>query len=472
MRDENVGTRAVFRQVAHQLATLTAVQAGDTVCAALSGGADSVFLLRCLLFCRETLGISVTAAHINHHLRGEESDRDAAFCRQLCETWAVPLTVVDVDVRAYAAAHRCSEELAARNCRYAALDAVPAQWVATAHTASDNLETFLHRLVRGASLHGLTAIPPVNGRYVRPMLDITRQQVEDCLSQLAQPYVEDSTNAADIYTRNRIRHQLVPVLRALNPAIERTAGGLIRSLCRDAAFLETQTDQAYAACHTAAHTLTGLDRLAPALRMRCMARLLEEAHVSVEARLLEQLERLRTSGGRWQLPGGSYAVWQSGNLKIQPMMKSPAPVAEKVRLKLGKNVLFPGFFLEATDFSRETAQKIVNVHEKFANCCVDCDKIKGAIFLRGKRPGDRVRLAGRNCTSVVKKVVQEKLPPDRRKTAHLAEDAEGIFYVEGAGVAQRVAPDEGTTHMLMLRVYADAEKEKESEPWEKNGMPM
>ncbi|MFR6497044.1 MAG: ATP-binding protein [Ruminococcus sp.] len=116
------------------------------------------------------------------------------------------LTVLDVNAAARAAVEQCSEELAARMCRYEAFAQVQADWIATAHTASDNLETLVHRMVRGASLHGLTAIPPRNGRFLRPLLRITREQVETHLAALEQTYVTDSTNLTDDYTRNRIRH--------------------------------------------------------------------------------------------------------------------------------------------------------------------------------------------------------------------------------------------------------------------------
>ena len=164
---------ALPRAVLEQLRELDCVLPGQTVCCALSGGADSVCLLQCLLELRQRLGITVTAVHVNHHLRGAESDRDAQFCRRLCAALGVYLTVLDVNAAARAAAEQCSEELAARMCRYEAFAQVRADWIATAHTASDNLETLVHRMVRGASLHGLTAIPARNCRFVRPRLRIT-----------------------------------------------------------------------------------------------------------------------------------------------------------------------------------------------------------------------------------------------------------------------------------------------------------
>ena len=164
------------------------VQAGDTVCCALSGGADSVCLLRCLLELAEPLHLTITAVHVNHQLRGAESERDAAFCEALCTRWNVPLHMVRCDVNAYAEQHHASIETAARACRYAAFSAIPANHIATAHTASDNLETMLHRLIRGSGLRGLAGIPAVRERYMRPLLTVTRAEVEAYLQTLGQDY--------------------------------------------------------------------------------------------------------------------------------------------------------------------------------------------------------------------------------------------------------------------------------------------
>ena len=283
---------AVSRAVLEQLRELHCLEPEQTVCCALSGGADSVCLLRCLLELRPVLGITITAVHVNHHLRGAESERDRAFCQQLCAGLGVRLAVYDVNPAARAAQEHCSEELAARECRYAAFAQVQADWIATAHTASDNLETAVHRLVRGASLHGLTAIPPKNGRFLRPLLRVTRRQVEQYLESLGQTYVTDSTNLTDAYTRNRIRHQVIPALEQLNPSVERTVSYTLRSLRREDDFLHQQAQAAYAKCHTGKNTLSGLETLHEALQFRCIAMLLEEAGISCEAPLLERLAAL------------------------------------------------------------------------------------------------------------------------------------------------------------------------------------
>ena len=175
---------------------------GAHVVCAVSGGADSVAMLHALCALRAELGITVSAAHFNHRLRGAESDRDEAFVRTLCQTLGVSLSVSGADVAAHAARTGESVEEAARELRYAffaQLDGL----IATAHTADDNLETVLLNLTRGTSLRGLCGIPPKRERIVRPMLCLTRREIEAYLTENALAHVEDSTNAAPDARRNR-----------------------------------------------------------------------------------------------------------------------------------------------------------------------------------------------------------------------------------------------------------------------------
>ncbi len=364
----------LIRQVLAQTEIWKLVQKGDIVCCALSGGADSVCLLHVMLALRPILGIRLTAVHVNHNLRGAESEADAAFCEDLCRTLDVPLTTFSVDVKQTAAQEHCSVELAARRCRYAVFAQVETNWIVTAHTASDNTETLIHRLVRGASLHGLTAIPPVNGRFLRPLLNVTREEVESYLYALGQPFVMDRSNLSDDYTRNQIRHHVIPPLQMLNPSVEHTTARTIQSLRRDDDFMRQQTEKAYAVCHTSPVCLEHLTAYHPAIQVRCIAKLLETQHLTYDSLLLEKLLELCQTGGRWNLHGNVYAVVKSGKLMLETFAP-PQPKPEKIPLQWGENQLYPGFLVTARLVTRaemeeknENLVKTAIVHEKFANC--------------------------------------------------------------------------------------------------------
>lgn len=203
---------------------------GDKVLVALSGGADSVALLRVLL----QLGYACEAAHCNFHLRGEESVRDERFVRDLAERLGVPLQVTHFDTKAYAASRGISIEMAARELRYGwfseRLRACGAKVVAVAHHRDDSVETFLLNLVRGTGIDGLQGIRPVNGEVVRPLLCVSRAEILEYLSALGQDYVTDSTNLQDEFMRNKLRLHVIPLLETLNPSVSETIAETARRL--------------------------------------------------------------------------------------------------------------------------------------------------------------------------------------------------------------------------------------------------
>ena len=206
---------------------------GAHVIVGLSGGADSTALLLVLL----RLGYKCTAVHCNFHLRGAESDRDQHFTEELCHKLGVELIIRNYDTQAYAKQQGISIEMAARDLRYADFESIMhecnASAVCIAHHRDDSVETVLLNLIRGTGIKGLTGIKPRNGHIIRPLLCVSRQEIEEWLQSQDQPYVTDSTNLEADYTRNKIRLQLLPLMRSINPdadkAIADTAAHLQQS---------------------------------------------------------------------------------------------------------------------------------------------------------------------------------------------------------------------------------------------------
>ena len=193
---------------------------------ALSGGADSVSLLLVLKHLESEFGISLEAAHCNFHLRGDESLRDEEFCKQLCRRLHVPLHLVHFDTHAYADLHHVSIEMAARDLRYAYFEQlrrdIHAHDICVAHHRDDSVETLLLNLVRGTGLRGLRGIQPRNAHIIRPLLSHSRQQIEQYLDALGESYVTDSTNLHNDVKRNKIRLNIIPLLRELNPSVSQS----------------------------------------------------------------------------------------------------------------------------------------------------------------------------------------------------------------------------------------------------------
>ena len=199
---------------------------GGKYIVALSGGADSVSLLFVLKHLEHELGIGVEAAHCNFHLRGAESVRDEEFCKQLCERLSVPLHLIHFDTQAYADLHRVSIEMAARDLRYGYFENlrrdIEAQDICVAHHRDDSVETVLLNLVRGTGLRGLRGIQPRNGTIIRPLLSLSREDIVQYLDALGESYVTDSTNLHNDVKRNKIRLDVMPLLRELNPSVSQS----------------------------------------------------------------------------------------------------------------------------------------------------------------------------------------------------------------------------------------------------------
>lgn len=416
------------------------IPAGSAVLCAVSGGADSVYLLCRVLELAGERGLTVRAAHYNHRLRADESDRDERFVRDLCFRLGVSLTVGAGDVAAYAAENGLGTEEAARKLRYAFLektaDAVGAQLILTAHTADDNAETMLMNLARGAGLAGLCGIPPKRGRIARPMLETTRAEVESYLAERGIPHVEDSTNAGNDYARNRVRHTAVPVLRGINPDFAMAASRAAALMRQDEEFLASLAREFLAercADGVPARELTELPRPVSSRVVRLLCgTALSEAHTSAI---------LALAGGEGlgyaDVPG-LRVTRQTGKLYFGGT--EPEPLPDRA---LPESGILPipeaGLEIEVsqTVFSGEINSSLNTFFFNYETIC-------GTIFCTSRRSGDRIKLAGRNCTKKLSDLFGErKLTQTRRALTPVLRDSRGVVAVGGFGMAERCVPRAG-----------------------------
>ncbi len=386
------------------------VQPGDTVICAVSGGADSVALLFALYLLKEKLGITLEAAHFNHHLRAEESDRDEAFVRQLCDRYDIPLHVSGGEI----VPGKKGLEAAARDARYAFLRSLPGK-IATAHTADDNAETVLMHLVRGTGLKGLGGITPIHGNVIRPMLRTTRQDVESFLEEWCLSHIEDSSNETDAFLRNRIRHHVMPLLKKENPRIAENLSQMALRLRQDEEFLSEQANS------TTLPPVESLKRMPKALRNRALEAFLkengvkepEDSHIT----LTESLLFSEKPSARASFPGGVTIAREYDRLVCLP---------EKTELE--ETVLpSPGeVFLPGLRIACEPASEMVNTPETFTVCPV------GEIRLRSRKSGDSIRLSG-GSKSLKKLFIDRKIPAAQRQRIPVICDEKGILGVYSIG---------------------------------------
>ena len=429
-------------------------RSGDRVIAACSGGADSMALLLFLLRRRRELEIEVLATHVNHGIRGAQAQADADFVKEFCRQNGVELFVYDAVREGVEIPPQPSEEWA-RGLRYGWFDHLAAQeeaLIATAHTMSDQAETVLFRMARGTGLHGLGGIPPRRGYYVRPCLCLARAETEAYCAALGQHYVQDETNAQDLYARNRIRHAAVPALQYANPAAEKA----IARLCRQMRELDQWLTGEAAALLQAAAVPGGYDtetlRRAegPVLDAALHAlvspvRDAEEKYVSLLRFLLQ-----RGEGALQLTPEVTYKVKDGVLLRqtpqgVQPPPTPPQPFAE------GRFWLSGGYIVEFQRVKYEDFLKNQPIFKKDLNCCADCAKIQGNLFLRTRQPGDYFRPAGRHVRKTLKKYLNElAVPPEQRALLPLLANGSEVLWLWGSGFAEGLAPDAYTHEVLTV----------------------
>ena len=386
------------------------VRPGERLVCAVSGGADSMALLWGAYLLKDMLGITLSAAHFNHGLRGEESDRDEAFVREFCDRFEIPLFVGNGNV----VAGKKGLEAAARDARYGFLSTLPGK-IATAHTADDNAETVLMHLVRGTGLKGLGGIAPINGRLIRPMLTITRQQVEEFLAEYHISYIEDSSNGGDAFLRNRLRHHVMPLLRQENPCIAENMSAMALRLRQDEDALAQQA---------AYETLPDVDTLKamhPAIRSRVLERFLKDNGVKEpEAQhiaLAEELVFSAKPSARAQFPGGVTLTRNYQNLQVLTQV----PELPETDLPEEGVVEIPGYRIQV-----QPAQKIVNTETVFTVIP------KGKLVVRCRQSADKIRLSG-GTKSVKKLFIDRKIPAHQRLQIPVIADDDGIVGIYSIG---------------------------------------
>lgn len=399
---------------------------GDRVVCALSGGADSVALLHGLLQVKEEFSLTVAAAHFNHCLRGEESDREEAFVRDLCAQWGVELTVGRGDPRTLTGK---SLEEAARELRYEFLRTQEGL-IATAHHADDQAETVLLNLLRGTGLKGLCAMEPKQGQLIRPLLEVSKAEILTYVEANALPYCTDSSNLADDALRNRLRHHVMPLLQAENPNLTETLSRMTKLLRQEDDYLQQQVDALLAqAVREDGYDCPTLLAAEPVLRRRAIRQLLPNSkpamtHVEAVEQLLSRLD----GSAAIELPGGYVAQRTYDRLTFETA--ETARVFSSFILKANETVPIPELGMTVSLKGPMLLREPVDNQTTFA-IMFDNDPV---VEVRPRQTGDIISLAvGRK--TLKKWMIDRKIPAKKRDFLPVFADKKGIFAVFGLGAA-------------------------------------
>ncbi len=400
---------------------------------ALSGGADSVALLRALV----ELGYRCTAAHCNFHLRGEESDRDEAFARRLCGSLGVELETAHFDTRQYAESHGVSVEMAARQLRYAFFNEVLRKRgidsVAVAHHRSDNVETILLNTIRGTGIKGMLGMPYRRDRVVRPMLDADKSQIVGYLKAKGQDWVDDSTNQVADVKRNVVRLRLMPLLRELNPAIEDTLLANAGRLAEAYNFIRD---------HSAAGKYAATDHGATLT--------IAKADVDSHLTLFMLLE------GKGFTPAQTSDIWQH-------MGDTPGAVYETPThlLLRDRNTLIVKPRTEASNAPQMTTRYApASEYRSVPRCpevaCLDADKVGEDFSVRPTREGDRFVPLGMKGSKLVSDFMTDcKMDLFSKRAQTVMVSGSDIVWVVGRRIDDRYKVVEGQTRRLLICQLTD-----------------
>lgn len=432
---------------------------GCTVVCAVSGGADSICLLHRLNQLRAIRPFTLVAAHYNHHLRGAESDRDEAFVKRWVEDWCgpdpaagqAPLPAVRLitgggDVSGEAKRLGLGLEETARRMRYAFLEeaarAVGADRIATAHTADDNAETVLLHLIRGSGLQGLTGIRPRQGRLVRPLLTTTRREIEDYLELYHIPHVEDSTNQDDAYTRNQVRHQVIPLLDEINPWFVPRMADTIRYLRSDNDYLSAQAAAVARRARpagdgglsiSAALLASQPDPIAVRIVSCLLGRLGEFQFRAAHLTAVVALSRSPAPSGAVSLPHSLTARRVYGELILVRGARRSPPFAP-VSLSVPGEAVLPSIGWTIACRRAEAPEQPPDTPDHFF---LDPSRLTGPLVIRPRLTGDTITLPRRRAKTVKKLLIDAKVPRWDRDRLPLLADASGPLWLAGFG------PDQG-----------------------------
>lgn len=438
---------------------------GDRVVVGISGGADSVCLLLVLKALQSAYGLKIQAVHVEHGIRGAESVADQRFVQELCREQGVPCVCRQFDVPEYAAVHGLSVEEAGRRLRYETFEQIAGAQehtrIAVAHNRNDQAETVLWNLIRGSGIRGMCGIPPVRGRVIRPLMCVERKEIEDYLEKQGQVYRTDSTNQNVEYTRNVIRHQVLPVLCAQN---DQAVAHIAQNAQKLRVLSEHIRKQKEALWDRWVHPEGGGYRIDCALYQETDTAIAEEliyqtiVAAAGSARDIGSVHVERVAelfgaqvGKRCDLPNQLCGIREYDSVCIHWRMAESASKMKPVSLSEAPE------FTARTKDRRELPDRITK--KKYTKC-IDYDKIENRLCVRTRRNGDYFVINSAGQTQKLKQYfINEKIPKQLRDEVLLVADGSHIVWIVGYRMSAYYYVTEATKKVLEIQYCKGAEDE-------------
>ena len=446
------------------------ISADDVVIAGVSGGADSMCLLFVLEELRKKLGFRFIVVHVNHCIRVKAADEDEAYVRKVCEEKNIVCEVFREDVKGYAKEMKLSEEEAGRNIRRQCYEKAVRKYggtrIALAHHQEDNAETFFLHLARGSKLKGLAGIYPVKGMYIRPLLCVSRGQIENFLEERNIPYCTDATNTDEVYLRNRVRKNVIPYFREeINPKAVEHINSTMDYLRQVEDFLEKYADSAYLKCSRKTEKgimLSGeeLEKCEPLIVGMIIRKALtetagrekdiEEIHVDTVRNLLN-----RQTGRKVDLPYGMKAEKSYGQIHIfvEKNVQKPEQKEWILTPVMGKMMVYDCDGLEISCRLFKKPAGDILAPKKTYTKWFDYDIIKDNVTVRTRRTGDRIVIDEKGNSQKLKSFfINEKIPSEERDHIPLFADGQQILWVAGHRQSKGYQITDHTVNILEITI--------------------
>ncbi len=423
----------------------------ENIIVGLSGGADSVSLTHFLYTISKKMNFNLHAVHINHGIRNEEAKRDEIFVKDFCKELKINLIIKEVDIPRISKELKIGMEEAGRKIRYEVFNQVANQnknsKIATAHTLSDNVETILMRLSRGTGLKGLCGIPPVRENIIRPLIEIKREEIEEYCHRNNLSYVNDSSNFEKDYTRNKIRLDIIPKFKEINPNFENAINRAITSIREDENYLENFANKIQSSSSP-----NEIVSLPCAIKNRVLMKIINKhsENGSTEQKHIKDLEKIiKNKQGKMCISGGKIISYSKGNLNVEENSNHEYP---KWQYPVKNLNILPeiGAKITLDIISIEEYNKLENKKNIYA---LDFEKVPPGSVFRNRRPGDKFTFKERKITKSIKKIFNEvKIPPEDRENIPILANENTVVWTHKIGVSKNFIPNSETKKVAIIKL--------------------
>ena len=429
----------------------------STVVVGLSGGADSVCLLHVLYTLKDEYKLNLIASHVNHGIRGEEAENDALFSKNFAETLGADFKLLQVDCVKEAQENGETTEEAGRRLRYEFFNSLCEDEntvIATAHNSNDNLETVVFNITRGSALSGAKGIPPKRDNIIRPLIFCSRAEIEGYCKENNLSFVTDSTNLSDDYTRNKIRHNVLPELEKVNSNVVEAFTRFSESVRIDDDYLDSVAENALekAKLSECSYSTEAINSLHPSIKRRVIFKVINRFSEELpDSKKINLVLSCISENSKIQLYKNCYCESKENELKFFKIDNNKECEKQEPKILECENfsVNFGGYTVKGEYFSK-TSQKI---NDLLLDNLIDCDTIDGNLILRTRNEGDKITLRKRKVTKTLKKLfIEECILKDERDKIPVISDDNGVVWVSGFGVNKNNAVKEDTKNILSISV--------------------